>query len=73
MSYVCYAYQLFRVTILNIILIFVRRGPCPWKNEAVCIRLPIPAAMRPKALVCGSSPAEIAGSNPAGGVDVCLL
>jgi len=27
----------------------------------------------PKAYVCGRSPAEIVGSNPAGGMDVCLL
>jgi len=28
---------------------------------------------RSKALVYGCSPAEMAGSNPAGGMDVCLL
>ena len=26
-----------------------------------------------KALVCGCSPAEIEGSNPAGDMDVCLV
>ena len=33
----------------------------------------VPVAARSKALVCGRSPAEIVGSNPAGGMDVCLL
>jgi len=33
---------------------------------------PIPVAARSKARVCGRSPAEIVGSNPAGGMDVCL-
>ena len=36
-------------------------------------RKPSPAAARSKAYVCGRSPAEIVGSNPAGGMDVCLL
>ena len=35
--------------------------------------MPIPVAARSKAWVCGSWLAEIAGSNPAGGMDVCLL
>jgi hypothetical protein len=30
-------------------------------------------ATRSKAWVCSHSPAEIVGSNPAGGMDVCLL
>jgi len=34
---------------------------------------PVPAAARSKAYVCGCSPAEIVGSYPAGGMDVCLL
>ena len=33
----------------------------------------IPVAERCKAWVCGLSPTGIAGSNPAGGVDVFLL
>jgi hypothetical protein len=37
------------------------------------LRKPIPVAARSKALVCGRSHAGIAGSNPAGGMDVCLL
>ena len=35
--------------------------------------MPIPMATQSKAWDCGRSPAEIAGSNPAGGMDVCLL
>jgi hypothetical protein len=35
--------------------------------------VPIPVAVRSKAKVCGRSPAEILGSNPTGGMDVCLL
>ena len=36
-------------------------------------RKPIPVAERSKAKVCGCSLAAIAGSNPAGGMIVCLL
>jgi hypothetical protein len=39
---------------------------------AVTTKKPIPVAARSKALVCGRSPAEIAGSNPTGDMDVCL-
>ena len=35
--------------------------------------LPVPVALRSKAWVFGRSPAEIVGSNPTGGMDVCLL
>ena len=34
---------------------------------------PIPVAEWSKAWICSRSPAGIAGSNPAGGMDVCLL
>jgi len=34
---------------------------------------PIPVAARSKAWVCGRLLAEIVGSNPTGGVDVCML
>ena len=34
---------------------------------------PIPVAARPKAWVCGRSLVGIVGSNPDGGMDVCLL
>ena len=33
----------------------------------------VPVAARSKALVCGLSPAKIVGSNPTGGMDVCVL
>ena len=35
--------------------------------------LPVPVATRSKTYVYGRSPAEIVGSNPTGGMDVCLL
>jgi hypothetical protein len=35
--------------------------------------MPIPAAARSKAYVCGRLVAGIAGANPAEGMDVCLL
>jgi hypothetical protein len=34
---------------------------------------PFPVAERSKAMVCGRSLADVAGYNPAGGMDVCLL
>jgi hypothetical protein len=34
---------------------------------------PFPVAARTKAYIYGRSPAAIAGSNPTGGMDVCLL
>ena len=34
---------------------------------------PVSVAAQSKAYVCGRSPAEIMGSNPTGGMDVCLL
>jgi hypothetical protein len=34
---------------------------------------PIPLTTRSKAKISGRSPAEIVGSNPTAGVDVCLL
>jgi len=36
-------------------------------------KAPVPVVARFKACVCGRSLAGIAGSNPTGGVDVCLL
>jgi hypothetical protein len=41
--------------------------------EGTNITLPMPAAARFKAWVCCHSLAGIAGSNPAKGMDVCLL
>ena len=37
------------------------------------LRLPVPVAARSKAYVYGRSPAGSLGSNPTGGMDVCLL
>jgi hypothetical protein len=38
-----------------------------------CMYVPVLVAVRSKALVCGRSLAEIVGSNPTRGMDVCLL
>ena len=35
--------------------------------------MPVPVAARSKAQVYGRAPAEIVGSNPTRGMDVCLL
>ena len=37
------------------------------------LTLPVPVAVRSKAWVCGRSFVGIVRSNPAGGMDVCLL
>ena len=36
-----------------------------------CVYCAVPVAARSEASVCGRSPAEIVGSNPIGGMDVC--
>jgi hypothetical protein len=38
----------------------------------VVLRGPAPVTALSKVQVCGRSPAEIVGSNPTGGMDVCL-
>ena len=43
------------------------------KNDSERLKGPVPVAARSKAWVCSRSPAEIVGSNPAGGMDVYLL
>jgi hypothetical protein len=35
--------------------------------------VPIPVAVRSKAWVCGRSLTRIEGSNPTGGMDVCVV
>jgi len=40
---------------------------------SLCNILPIPVIARSKAWAFGRSLARIVGSNPAGGMDVCLL
>ena len=42
-------------------------------NSVSRMQVPVPVAARSKAWVCGRSPDEIVGSNPTGGMDVCLL
>ena len=37
------------------------------------VQFMVPVAARSKALVCGSWPAEIVGSDPTEGMDICLL
>jgi hypothetical protein len=39
----------------------------------IALGLPILVAARSKAWACGRSIADIAGSNPAAGVDVCFF
>ena len=43
------------------------------KHELRVITKPIPVAAQSKAWVCGRSLAGTAGSNPAGGMDICPL
>jgi len=44
------------------------------KNNARYLNVPVPVAARSKTLVCGRSPAGIAGSNPTGAwMFVCLV
>ena len=56
---------------------FIRDNKNKNKNQVtsgtINILMPIPVVERSKAWVCSHSPAGIAGSNPAGGMDVCLL
>jgi hypothetical protein len=47
--------------------------PVPMLSYVYLYHWPIPVAAPSKAWVCGRSLAEIVGSNPAGGMDVCLL
>jgi hypothetical protein len=48
----------------------------PGELRSQCVTIaqsPIPAAERSKARVCARSLAGIAGSNPNGGMDVCVV
>ena len=54
-------------------ILFINKGNSCHHNNYLHILLPVPVAGRSKAWVCGRSLAEIAGSNPAGAMDVCLL
>ena len=42
-------------------------------SRLIAVTLPVPVAARYKAWVFGRSPAEIVGSNPTRGMDICLL
>ena len=46
---------------------------CQYIFPNIATVTPVPVAAQSKASVFGRSPAEIVGSNPAGGMDVCLL
>jgi hypothetical protein len=52
---------------------FLRKGENLRIEITYVSKLPIPVAAQSKAWVCGLSLAGRAGSNPAGGMDVCLL
>jgi hypothetical protein len=59
---------------LNVYLLYVKSigyvvSNKKWQDNYT----PIPVGKRSKAWVCSCSPAGIVGSNPAGGMDVCLL
>jgi hypothetical protein len=43
------------------------------EQETRTEKWPISAAVRSKACVCGRSVVGVAGSNPAWGMDVCIL
>ena len=57
-----------KVTVASLVIVvaLIRSKPFGVRREES-----VPAAARPKALVCGRSPAEIMGSNPTEGMDVC--
>ena len=54
-------------------IIFLSSYTIVVKNIKYKFYMPVSVAARSKALVCDRSPAEIVGSNPTGGMDVCLL
>ena len=51
--------------------------PCLYQPRVIyiCVHviMPVPVAAGSKVWVCGRSPPEILGSNPTGGMDICLL
>ena len=53
--------------------IFVLGVNCTVNFDSISAIKPVPVSARSKAYVYGRSPAEIVGSNPTGGMDVCLL
>jgi hypothetical protein len=69
------------IEINNKIILFIKKIMGHWRtrmcvhteNKLIETEVPIPAAARSKAWVCGRALAGIVGSNPTGGMDVCLL
>jgi hypothetical protein len=62
-------------TILKLTLL-INMITCMYKLQEICyvgVEKPIPVAARSKSSLCGHSLARIAGSNPTGGMEVCLL
>ena len=47
-----------------------RHSNTVWQS-CIIMNTPVPVAEWSKAWVCGCSPADIVGSNPAGGMDIC--
>jgi hypothetical protein len=58
---------------IEMVITYTHNGMMIPKFEKVIYLTPIPVAMRSKAWVCGRLLAGIVGSNPSGGIDVCLL
>ena len=62
-------------------ILFSQKQPQHTNKTQLCIvvftacntALPVPVAARSKVWVSGRSPVEIVGSNPTGGMDVCLV
>ena len=61
-----------QLIIITIIIIFIIIVITITFMEDIYTYMPIPVAERTKACVCSRSPAEIAGSNPSEGMDVCV-
>ena len=59
-------------TVIVMVMIFGRFND-DGGGERWCRWLPIPVAEWSKARVCVRSPAGVAGSNPACGMDVCVV
>jgi hypothetical protein len=51
----------------------LRRGSAAVRLLGSWVRMPIPVAARSKAWVYGRSLTGIVGSNPTGGIDVCVV
>ena len=56
-----------------VVSFLIRRVPGREDFSSFYTTKPVPVAARSKTRVCGRSPADFVGSNPTGGMDVCLL